>query len=204
MTKAQLAEAVWRLLGYTDQDKKPDDRLIAFAADKFRGTQIPTYANAYGSSSLALFCIPKVLPILFDTQRQRNYVQLPYSILGMSKNMGLVQVSLVQEEEGSFVAVQNGMLSVYSSLEAGGGAGRYVYWLEGGRIYFKSTPPYATDILIKAIPSFSSLGMDEEIPQPYEFDGLLIQAVKQELQEQKFTPEDKINDNTTTTVVNGG
>lgn len=197
MTPAELAEVTWRLLGYTDQDKKPDDRLIVFAADKIRGSQIPSYANTYGSSSLQLFCRTEVLPLLYDAVRDRKYVQLPYSILGMSKNMGLVQVSKVQEEERSFVALQNGMLSVYANLEAGGAAGKTIYWLEGNKIFLKSPPPYATDILIKAIPSFSSVGWDEQIPQPYEFDGILIQGVKAELQEQKMTPDDKVNDNIT-------
>lgn len=162
--------------------------------DTVRGLAIPEYVKQYGEDSLGQFCLPKILPLLFDEQRGRSYVQLPFQILGMSENAGLVQVSAPKEEEGSFVAVSNGMVSVYSDLEAGGAAGKAVYWLEGTRIYFKELPAGLTDILVKAIPSIYDLEDSDQIPQPYEFNAIVIEGTKARLQEQKVTPEDKVND----------
>lgn len=195
MTLAQLSDAVALKLGYNTQDRKTHIGLVSFLADKVRGAAIPAYVQQYGKTSLNLFCKPIILDVKKDKQRDRKYVELNFSVLGLSNNMGIVQVSLTQEDEGSFVGINPGMLSTYSILEAGGGAGRTMYWVEGKRIYFKNIKPYATEVLVKCIPSiFNNLDEDEEIPQPYEFDSLLVDGTAQALQEQKFTPEDKAND----------
>jgi hypothetical protein len=204
MTLAQLADGVTLKLGYNTQDRKTHIGLVSFLADKVRGSAIPAYVQQYGKSSLNLFCTPFILEVKNDKVRDRKYVELNFSILGMSNNMGIVQVSLTAEDEGSFVGINPGMLSTYSILEAGGGAGRTMYWLEGKRIYFRGIKPYATEVLVKCVPSiFGNLDEDDEIPQPYEFDALLVEGTAQALQEQKFTPEDKAND-VISNPINGG
>ena len=194
MTRGQLYSQAIIELGYSSQDRRAHPLSVFLAMDTVRGLAIPTYCDKYGEDSLGLFCLPKILPVLFDTQRGRKYVQLPFQILGMSENAGLVQVSLPQEEEGSFVAVSNGMLSVYNDLEAGGASGKPVYWLEGTKIYFKQLPALAENILVKAIPSIYDLEDSDIIPQPYEFNAIVIEGTKARLQEQKQTVEDKIDD----------
>lgn len=205
MTLAQLADGVALKLGYNSQDRKTHIGLISFLADKVRATAIPAYVQQYGKTSLNLFCKPVVLEVKKDKVRDRKYVELNFSILGMNDNMGIVQVSLTAEDEGSFVGINPGMLSTYSILEAGGGAGRTMYWVEGKRIYFKNIKPYATEVLVKCIPSiFGNLDEDEEIAQPYEFDALLVDGTVQSLQEQKFTPEDKAGDIVSNPINAGG
>ena len=204
MTPAQLSDAVSLKLGYNTQDKRSHIGLITFLADKIRGASIPLYVKEYGRESLGLFCKNSEHQIKFDKNRDRKYIEFPFSILGMSNGMGIFQVSLTQEDEGSFVSVAPGMLSTYSVLEAGGAANRTLYWVEGKRIYFKNLKPYAEYVLLKAVPSiFNNLREDEEIPQPYDFDNILIDGVTASLQEQKYTPEDRASDTISNPIGNG-
>lgn len=194
MTRGQLYSLILIECGFDSQDRKAHPLSVFLTADTVRGLAIGEYVKQYGEDSLGLFCYPKILPILTDTTRNRKYVQLPFQILGMTDNAGLVQVSLPQEEEGSFVALNNGMASVYNDLEAGGASGKTVYWLEGTRIYFRELAGTAENILVKAIPSIYDIGDDEQIPQPLEFNALVIEGTRARLQEQKNTPEDKLSD----------
>lgn len=194
MTRNQLFSQINTELGSNSADRRFDPRTIFMAADTIRGTAIPAYVDAHGEDSLPLFCVESILPVKFDSTRGRKYVQLPYQILGMQDNLGLVQVSLPQEDEGSFIGMKNGMLSVYSNLEAGGAGGRTTYWVSGSRIYLNNLSAGATDILVKAIPSIYDLvSDDEQIPMPLEFNAIVIEGVKARLMNNPL-PEDKAND----------
>jgi hypothetical protein len=196
MTRGQLYSQALIELGFDSQDRRAHPLSVFLAADTVRAVAIPAYIDTHGDDALSLFCVESVLPVLFDSTRGRNYVQLPYQILGMEDNKGLVQVSLPQEDEGSFIGVKNGMLSVYSGLEAGGAAGRTIYWISGSRIYFQNLTVGATDILVKAIPTiYDLLDDNEQVPMPMEFNRIVIDGVKQALNPQAQVVQDRTNDN---------
>ena len=195
MTKGQLYSIVLIELGLESQDRRAHPQSVFLAADTFRGTAIPSYIKAHGDDSISLFCYEAILPVAFDDVRGRYYVQLNFQILGMDDNKGLVQVSLPQEDEGSFIGLKNGMMSVYSGLEAGGAAGRTVYWISGNRIYFNNLSVGAENILVKAIPTiYDLISDDEQVPMPMEFNRVVIDGVKQALNPAAFIAQDKVND----------
>jgi hypothetical protein len=194
MNRGQLYSTIINELGFDSQDRRAHPLQVFMTADTVRGGLIPPYIQAHGDDALSLFCLEKVLPVQFDSTRDRYYIQLPFQILGMDDNKGIVQVSLPQEDEGSFVGVKNGMLSVYSQLEAGGASGRTMYWISGSRIYFNNLTVGAENILVKAIPSIYSIEDNEEVPQPLEFNRMVIDGVKQALNPQAQIPQDKTND----------
>lgn len=195
MTRAMMYSQIILELGFDSKDRRAHPLSVFLAADTIRGSMIPAFVDEHGEDSLSLFCIEKILPVQYDSVRAKKYIALPFQILGMSGNMGLMQVSLPQEDEGSFVGMKNGMMSVYADLEAGGAAGKTIYWLSGSRIYFNLLNAGVESILVKAVPSMYGIADDDEVPMPLEFNRVVIDGVKQALNPAAFVPQDKTNDN---------
>lgn len=181
-TRKQIFDLVLIELGMDTQDRRYAPRVVYAVVDSVRSQLIPQYVATYGESALELLCIAVILDVKKSIIRSRQYVELPFQILGGSDRAGIIQVSLPQEEESSFIAVQLGMLSVYSRLEAGGAAGRQLYWLEGTNIFFKQLPAGVDKILVKAIPTtYDLIDEDMQVPMPAEFLAMVITATKERL-----------------------
>ena len=206
MTRGQLYEIVQTLLGYNSTGKPTDDRDVFFVADQIRGTLIAQYGEKHGSTVIPQFCLPILLPIQNDPIRGRKYIDLGTQVLGLENNAGIVQIGLPQEEETSFVMTQAGMTAVSSSMEVGRALNRYKCWIEGTRIYFFFISPDFDTILVKAVPSLFAqnpdgtdlIGTNDQIPQPYEFNQLVIDGARNAFLVQKSTMQDKTNDQTVT------
>lgn len=197
MTRSEGFDITLLRLGMDTQDRRFDPRVVFSVMDSVRSALIPDYITTYGESALELFCFPIILPVLTDAVRDRQYVQLSFQVLGMAGRTGIIQVSLPQEEEDSFIPVPLGMLSVFSGLEAGGAAGKRLYWVEGQRIYFKNNMANIPNMLVKAVPCiYDLIDDDTQIPQPAEFNELLISGTMERLAPQGVSPiADKTIDN---------
>jgi len=197
-TRQQLYDTCLIEMGMDTQDRRFSPRVVYMVIDTVRSQLLPDYVATYGESALELLCLTQIFPLQFNKVRNMWYIPLPYQILGGADRSGLIQISLPQEERSSFIAVQLGMLSVYSRLEAGGAAGRQLYFVEGSNIFFPNLQPGITDILIKAIPTtYDLLDDNEQVPMPAEFLALVIAGAKDRLMPQKqgvAPTEDKQND----------
>jgi hypothetical protein len=196
MTKGQLQDITLLRMGMDTQDRRYDPRVVFSVMDSVRSSAIPDYITTYGESALELFCVPAMLPVLIDKGRNMKYVQLTFQILGMRDRTGLISVGLSQDDDNCFVPIQLGMQSVYSGLEAGGAAGNQTYFLEGLRVYMPGLGAGIDKILIKSIPTiYDLLNDDDQVPQPAEFNELMIMAAMEKLAPQGVVPiQDKTND----------
>ena len=195
MTGNQLSEIISTMLGYNDADKKAHQQDVWFVCDNVRGVAIQTYIEKYGKSVLGQFVYPLILPVQTDTIRNRKYIDLGTQVLGGDYNSGIASISLPQEEDDCFVMTSAGLTSVYAGLEAGLATGKKKCWIEGTKMYFMYLEPQQTQILVKAIPSiFALIDFNAELPQPLEFNGILMEAVKAMFEEEKVTPQDTTND----------
>ena len=128
-TRQNLYDLTLLELGLDTQDRRYEPRIVYAVIDTVRSQLIPDYVATYGESALELLCLTQIYPLQFNKVRNMWYIPLPYQLLGGADRGGLIQISLPQEERSSFIAVQLGMLSVYSRLEAGGAAGRQLYFV---------------------------------------------------------------------------
>lgn len=201
MTKNDLAELTLDILQWDTTDRPLDPRTIYFAADQIRGSAIPAYLLANPGISLGLFCVPQAYDIQLDTIRNLFYVELSEQVLGGIQNTGLIQVSLAQDEDNDFIIRDMGMNSVANQLESGYALGNTICWPEGTKIYFRKTNTAGalkvgeTKILVKAVTSLKTMDDDTEIPQPYEFNDILINGCIKYFREKKGYAEDLTNDN---------
>lgn len=195
MTRDQFSETVGTLLGYTDADIRVHANDVWFTGDQLRGALISQYIDKHGHTVIGQFCKPVIYDVQIDAIRNKKYVDLGTQVLGLKYQSGILSVGLTQEDDSVFVMMQAGMTSVYAGLEAGGASGKKVCIVEGNRVYFKYLEPEQKQVLIKHVPSLFALNEeDEQIPQPYDFNGILIDATVQALQGQKMFPQDKLND----------
>ena len=198
MTREQIYDLTLLEMGMDSQDRRYDPRIVFSVMDTVRSGAIPDYITVHGESALELFCVAVMLPVQTDCERDMKYVELTFQILGMKDRTGLIWIGLPQETQNCFVPMQIGMSSVYSGLEAGGAAGNQLYYLEGRRIYLPNLGAGIDKILTKSVPTIYDLvGDDEQLPQPAEFNQLLISATIARLappQQGQVPVQDKTDD----------
>ena len=199
MTKKQLGDLIILRLGFSNQDKRFDNRLVEFYADQVRSKIMMDYVANMGATQsidevLGLFTKAVVLDRQKDTVRDKYYVQLPFQVLGVGGSSGIISLSLTQSED-DFAINKAGMTAVYSNLEAGQ-INKVQGEIEGNRIYFKYLSPFDEKILVKAMPTISGLlNDDDEIPMPAELNYQTVEMAAQAFLGLIELPEDKTNNN---------
>lgn len=199
MTKLELADGVILSMGYNSIDKKLDRRLVWFWADRLIPVLIEKQANAKGLTAEEIadnFVITKEAEVKFSTRRQQSYADLPTPMMNIAGFSSIRQVGDIQDETNTFVPVKAGQQAIIKNLEVGGLGGRTGYRLEGTRLWFINIPQGVYEfVLVKYLPTITGLKDTDQIviPAQEEFD--LVNMIKQSLQEQKLTPEDKTVNN---------
>jgi hypothetical protein len=195
MTREQYTEIVGTLLGYSDSDIRTHQQDIFFAGDAYRSSAIPAFLQAQGEVIPWAFVTTMFFDVQYNSQRGLQYIDLGTQFLALQDGTGIPNISLPKEIEESFVLQKPGMLSVYSGLEAGQALGKKICFREANIIYFLNLLAGQDKIALTGVPSlFAILGETEQIPQPAEFNGLLIEGTRAMFLEQKYMPEDKTND----------
>lgn len=193
MKVGELKDMMVLMLGLDISDPKVQKSLALRVADEVRGSEIAKYVQAFGDSSRNLFAVTKIIPIEKDTTQNRYYVPLP-SILGLADNKGIISVGLAYDIENDFTIVNRGMLSVYNGLEAGVYGQQYQCWPEGARLYLRNKDAKWENLRVTCLPTLIGMDDEDEIPQPYEFDDIIISGARERLQEKKVTPDGAINE----------
>jgi len=130
----------------------------------------------------------------FDAARNEKYSILPKRLISLPDNRGLRQVSPMQGQDHAFVKLPNGSNDTFSDLEAFNLDGRTGYYPERDKIYYRNLSDDITEVLVKMIASVDGLGVDEPLPIPAEYEADLFTTVKQMLEEEKATTQDKHTD----------
>jgi len=199
MTKLELADGVILSMGYNSIDKKLDRRLVWFWADRLIPVLIEKQANAKGLTAEEIadnFVITKEAEIKLSTRRNQYFADLPTPMMNIAGFSSIRQVGDIQDETNTFVPVKSGQQAIIKNLEVGGLGGRIGYRLEGTRLWFINIPLGVYEfVLVKYLPTITGLKDTDQITIPAQEEFDLVNMIKQSLQEQKLTPEDKTVNN---------
>jgi len=136
----------------------------------------------------------KNVPVILDKDTDEMYSDLPAQVISLKDDRGLHQVSEMKGQENPFTRVTNGSHAVYSILESHYLNSHPEYYIEGNRIIYRGLGVAVEKVLIKMIAGISGLDPDSPIPIPASMEEELIRRVKDLLEEEKLTPQDKNND----------
>ena len=78
----------------------------------------------------------KNIDILFDTDTDLAYIDLPAKYISLPYDRGIHQISLMKDQFNVFIPIRNGAMAIFKNSPAGRLEGRIGYWPEQGRVYF--------------------------------------------------------------------
>ena len=192
-TIKNISDLVRLRLNVNSQDApvQVDERVIIAMAEKAMCGLLPKYIMAYGTDVMGVMCIRKYFSVTYDENADLKYVDTEGIINTVGGNLGLISVSLTQDDSTAFTMQAPAQQSIYANLEAGQ-APNTVCWWEGGRIYFKKLPNAVKKVVVRGIPNFLSLDIDATIPMPADLQDVVIETIVQRIMTNKA--EDKPND----------
>jgi len=117
---------------------------------------------------------PFTVEIQYDSGREEYYSLLPKPVIVLNSplnggNFGIRIISPIKDQTVQFVPIDNNADVVYGVLEVGIISGIPTYYVEGNsvRYNFRAKNYVEGDkVLMKIIPTFSSLGRDEYVTMP--------------------------------------
>jgi hypothetical protein len=168
-----------------------DERAIIAMAEKAMCGLLPKYIAAYGTDVMGVMCVRKYFDVTYDDKADLKYVDTEGIINTVGGNLGLISVSMTQDDDTAFAMQTPAQQSIYSNLEAGQ-IQKPICWWEGGRIYFKKLPSSIKKVVVRGIPNFLSLDIDATIPMPADLQDVVIETIVQRIMTNKA--EDKPND----------
>lgn len=130
-----------------------------------------------------------------DSETNRFYFDAPAKIISLPHMRGMRSISLMQDIDNPFDIVPSGSGAIYAGLEADDMSGPEAY-PEGNRWYLRNVNDdiCKCPLLVVQLSSIDKLDEDAVIPIPSEFEADYIEKIKEMLDEQKATPQDKHND----------
>lgn len=134
---------------------------------------------------------------LKDDKKNMFYSDLPAEYLDLPRNMGIYQISLMQDQYNAFVPVTASFLSMFRGLAAQSLEGRKSYFPERGRIYYPEMTEADSikEVLIKEVVASADIDEDDLFPIPADKEYEVIQMAIQMYSTQKQIPNDQLNDN---------
>ena len=168
-----------------------DERVIIAMAEKAMNGLLPSYVMKYGMDVMGVMCVRKYFDVTYDDNADLKYIDTDGIMNTVGGNLGLLSVSMTQDDTTAFTMQAPAQQSIYANLEAGQVAGT-TCWQEGGRIYFKNLSNAIKKVVVRGIPNFLSLDIDATIPMPADLQDAVIEFIVQRIAGDK--PVDKPND----------
>ena len=203
VTKAQMAEQVLRLIagGDSSPDLKLDVRDVELLIDEALGYVIKAsfWENRKsGESEINSDFVTAFedVEVRQDAKKNLRYSELPAKKIILPNDMGVYQVSRMEDQENTFKRMPNGALGIFKGLPAADLEGEIGYFVEGDRIYYNKNLDfnYQKKVLIKMVVSASSLDDDATLPIPGDMELQLLELIVKFAREQKIAPQDKVPD----------
>lgn len=166
---------------------------IIAIADIVRNTLIETEYKQTGTISDVLVKGFENVKVLENDGRKEKFSELPSTIAAIIDGLALRQVSPMEDQVEVFAIEGNGSRAVFSGLD-GQITERATAYLEGNKIFYENIKPSVKLVLIKMIPSISTLGKNEPISIPGNKEKLFLDLINEMLDETKQTDQDKTND----------
>lgn len=174
LTKREFAALVLRKLdgGMHTTQSKYDEREIFLYLDGAISEAITPEVKAKNIDSS--WISPFYAQEKWDSKRKEAYIDLPAPIIN---EIGLVQISLVEDQSNPYIISDNTQGSYMNNLEAGTITSTYECYLEGNKkIFVKKNKTQLNEVLLKLIVSSSGYGDDEPIAYPSDKQNYIIEA----------------------------
>ena len=124
------------------------------------------------------------------------YSTLPSSTIVLPQEIGVYQISPMQDQGSFFVPLRNGDYALMQGLEVSRLEGRYGYFIEGKRVYYTFSPSEKIDyVLMKLVVAIDNIGDDEMIVIPNDMQLQLVQQAAQLYMTEVSAKKDVISDN---------
>lgn len=212
-TKRMLGEQALRIIqgGAVRDDAEIDIREIMMnieqerdkliKQDLFQSMQMGEY-NINGS-----FISTYVVSVSNDSVKKMKYSDIPVTPISLPNDMGLFQVSFVEDQYNSFIRMSNGALGLYNGLSSNKLLGRIGYFVEsslnidcntasGVRVYYNDAMiSCKKNVLIKVVATSGDIGEDDPFPIAPEMESLIIRSVVELYSVMRNALSDEQNDN---------
>jgi len=135
--------------------------------------------------------------VSLDDTKKLYYSELPAQVLGIANDMGVYQILWQEDQSSAFTRVPNGFTSLTRGLAVANMQGKPTFFREGTRVYYPNLKKKkgVKSVLMKLLPSASSLTEDDFCYMPSEMEQDVIQMVVQLYSNQQQVMNDVGNDN---------
>lgn len=131
-------------------------------------------------------------PVTKDDDLGLKYLTLPASPVGLPKDRGIVEISMMKNKSTTpVIMVNSNRRSVYQGLDPI--KNRIIGWQEGDKVYFDGATADFSKALVKLV-AYASNDMNAELNMPKNLEEQVIDIVVKKLMTQRSIPQDKVID----------
>lgn len=133
------------------------------------------------------------IPVLYSTTRNAYYVDLPNLPIALPSGLGLFEIFPSQDPSSAYVPLQPGSAGLYKGLESENLFGEAGYRQEGRKAWFVNgdfKSQHNPTVIINMLCDTSTLSMDDELPIPPNYIGLIREATFKSMVEGLQIPVD--------------
>ncbi len=127
-----------------------------------------------------------------DEDLNLKYITLPASPVGLPKDRGIVEISMMKNRSTTpVIMINSNRRSVQQNLDPI--RNRIIGWQEGDKVYFDGTVADFANALVKMV-AYASNDMNAELNMPKNLEEQVIEIVVKKLMTQRSIPQDKVID----------
>lgn len=199
-----LAEECIRILsgGHQTSDSQLTFPQMVIAVGQARDNRIRTYfwenkRLGEGDIDAAFIKDYNDIDVSLDATKNMYYSDLPAQIVGIANDLGVYQILWQLDQTSNFTRIPNGFLSLTKGLEVSEMQGKNTFFREGTRVYYPRLKKKqgVKQVLMKLVPSASSLTEDDYSYMPSELEQEVIEMVVRLYSTQQQIAQDTGNDN---------
>lgn len=210
ITKAKISELVQDIItgsSYSDQQKFHSS-IIEEVAESIRNAMIGEayrFEKRKGTSELPgdFFKMFWGVEVKRDGNRY-PYAELPSRLISLPNDKGLDGVMKEKGDEAEFNIIKPGSVQTFNRLDVGIVDDQNDVYVENDTLYFPNIDQDTEKVKVRMIPAINDLDEDDVIPIPANFEEQFVQRIIQNLQEQKYTPQDTTTDGSEAEIRGGG
>mgnify|MGYP003606629193 CR=1 FL=1 len=124
------------------------------------------------------------VPVLFDAKRQLHYSNLPGLPIAMENNLGVYEISPMQDQYNTFFIQRAASAGLYSGLYASNMDGNTMARQEGKKVFYTNIKKGQCEIepvLMLLVVDTFDLDMSDEIPMPANYQDFVVDATFQKM-----------------------
>jgi hypothetical protein len=200
-TKKQIAEQALRILsgGTPHVDREIDIREIMLYLDQLRDNRCRIDAlngikqGIYDISSDYLTQYENV-DIQTDTTRNQRYITLPASVIDLPNEMGVYQITSMQNPEVAFYRIPSLSAPLYRGKPAINIDVNTYYWTVGQKAWFKNIDKMVDKLFVTLVASSKDIAENANYPVPPDVEAELLELLVKAFSILQQAPHDEIED----------